>query len=91
MEDRGLSPSSSSRDSADQQKRDSESFADGPVTKKHKNEDIIFLEADNKTLNTKPACQDVTVIKVKSGVQSKESGAVGGSGGGVGVGGQKEK
>lgn len=84
MEDRGQSPTSG-RETADQQKRDSESFADGPVTKKHKNEDIIFLEADNKTLdrNTKPASQDVTVIKVKSGIQSKET-----AGGG---GGQKEK
>ena len=76
MDDREKSPSSSSRDTAkEQQKRDNESFADGPVTKKQKNEDIIFIEADNNKpvdRGSKPAGQDVTVIKVKSGIQSKE-------------------
>ena len=74
MEDSEKSPSSNRDISKEQQKRDNESFADGPVTKKHKNEDIILIESDNKPAerNSKPAGQDVTVIKVKSGIQSKE-------------------
>ena len=76
MDDREKSPSSNRDIAKEQQKRDNDSFAEGPVTKKHKNEDIIFIEAENKLVDrtsSKPAGQDVTVIKVKSGgIQSKE-------------------
>ena len=74
MEDLEKSPASNRDISKEQQKRDNESFAEGPVTKKQKNEDIILVESDNKPAerNSKPAGQDVTVIKVKSGLQSKE-------------------
>ena len=71
MEDSEKSPASNTKE---QQKRDNESFADGPVTKKQKNEDIILIESEQKPAerSSKPAGQDVTVIKVKSGIQSKE-------------------
>ena len=74
MEDREKSPSSNRDISKEQQKRDNDSFAEGPLTKKHKNEDIILIESEAKPAerSSKPAGQDVTVIKVKSGIQSKE-------------------
>ena len=72
MEDLKKSPSIP-KESKDPQKRDNESYhIDGPVTKKHKNDDIIILEPDNKSTEriSKPPTPDVTVIKVKS--SSKE-------------------
>ena len=76
MDDQENTNNSVSRENnKDQQKRDNDSFNDGPVLKKHKNDDIIVLESDNKIsdkVSNKAAAPDVTVIKVKSGTPSKD-------------------
>ena len=51
----------------EQQKRDNDSFNDGPQLKKHKNDDVIVLEADSKSVektSSKSSGSDVTLIKV---------------------------
>ena len=51
----------------EQQKRDNDSFNDGPQLKKHKNDAVIVLEADIKYVektSSKSSGSDVTLIKV---------------------------
>ena len=64
-------PGGPARDSSKEQvKRDNDSSQDGPVLKKHKNDDIVLLETDARPPDkvSKPPVPDVTVIKVKTGL-----------------------
>ena len=65
------------KSSKDAQKRDIDGVNDGPVHKKHKNEDIIVVESDTKPVEkiSKPPVPDVTVIKVKTGLTPTKDGS----------------